>query len=77
MIFDELTFLENYFLEEQKRGRRMADLYKVSNMLAISFLDCTYSLLLEVPTLKQKKPQPNKYLMICLIWLKVRLSIQY
>ena len=27
-VFDELTYLENYFIEEQERGRKMADLYE-------------------------------------------------
>lgn len=28
MVFDELGYLENYFIEEQKKGRKMADLYE-------------------------------------------------
>ena len=28
MVFDELGYLENYFLEEQRRGRKMSDLYE-------------------------------------------------
>jgi vacuolar protein sorting-associated protein 35 len=28
MVFDELGFLENYFMEEQRKGRKMADLYE-------------------------------------------------
>ena len=28
MTFDELSFLENYFMDENKRGRRMMDLYE-------------------------------------------------
>ncbi len=27
-VFDELGYLENYFIDEQKRGRKMADLYE-------------------------------------------------
>ena len=28
MVFDELGYLENHFIEEQKKGRKMADLYE-------------------------------------------------
>ena len=28
MVFDELALLESHFMEEQKKGRRMADLYE-------------------------------------------------
>lgn len=28
MTFDELAFLENHFIEEQKKGRKMSDLYE-------------------------------------------------
>lgn len=27
-VFDELNFLESYFLEEHERGRKMEDLYE-------------------------------------------------
>ena len=27
-VFDELTYLENYFMQEQERGRKMSDLYE-------------------------------------------------
>lgn len=27
-VFDELTYLESYFIEEQKKGRKMSDLYE-------------------------------------------------
>jgi hypothetical protein len=28
LVFDELALLEAYFIEEQKKGRKMADLYE-------------------------------------------------
>jgi len=28
MTFDELAYLENHFIEEQKKGRKMSDLYE-------------------------------------------------
>ena len=28
MVFDELGYLENHFIEEQKKGRKMSDLYE-------------------------------------------------
>jgi vacuolar protein sorting-associated protein 35 len=28
MVFDELGYLENHFIEEQKKGRKMCDLYE-------------------------------------------------
>lgn len=28
MVFDELGYLENYFIEEHRKGRKMADLYE-------------------------------------------------
>ena len=28
MVFDELALLEQHFIEEQKKGRKMADLYE-------------------------------------------------
>jgi vacuolar protein sorting-associated protein 35 len=28
MVFDELAFLEQHFIEEKKKGRKMADLYE-------------------------------------------------
>ena len=28
MVFDELALLEAHFIEEQKKGRKMADLYE-------------------------------------------------
>ena len=28
MVFDELGYLENYFIEEQRKGRKMAELYE-------------------------------------------------
>ncbi len=28
MVFDELGYLENHFIEESKKGRKMADLYE-------------------------------------------------
>lgn len=28
MVFDELAFLEQHFMDEHKKGRKMADLYE-------------------------------------------------
>lgn len=28
MTFDELAYLENHFIDEQKKGRKMSDLYE-------------------------------------------------
>ena len=28
MTFDELAYLENYFIDEKKKGRKMSDLYE-------------------------------------------------
>ena len=28
MVFDELSLLESHFIEEQRKGRKMADLYE-------------------------------------------------
>ena len=28
MVFDELALLESHFMEEQRKGRKMADLYE-------------------------------------------------
>jgi hypothetical protein len=28
MTFDELGYLENYFIDEHKKGRKMSDLYE-------------------------------------------------
>jgi len=29
LVFDELALLESHFIEEQRKGRKMADLYEV------------------------------------------------
>ena len=61
-VFDELTFLENYFLDEHSWGRKMADLYE-SVQHAAHILPRIYLLItVGAAYIKSKEAKPTEIL---------------
>ena len=62
MVFDELAYLETYFVEEQGRGRKMADLYE-SVQHAANIIPRLYLLITVGSAFVKTKEAPAKFIL--------------